>query len=93
MTRTRATNLWIAVACGGAGAVAAWSYAELLPVSLTEQRAAMVLARAGPNGAAAYKAAWNDGRLTRSDMIQLRDQAGRDVDAWIAATRSGRAVN
>ncbi|MGK6324622.1 hypothetical protein ACMGDM_16275 [Sphingomonas sp. DT-51] len=93
MTRTRPTNLWIAVACGCVGAVAAWSYAELLPVSLTEQRAAQVLARAGPNGAAAYKAAWNDGRLTRSDMIQLRDQAGRDVDAWIAASRSARAVN
>ena len=70
-------------------AIAMWCFVNLAPVSLSEERAAQVLARAGPNGAAAYKAAWSDGRLTRTDMRELREQAGRDIDAWIAASRAG----
>lgn len=65
-----------------------WSFVNFMPVSLTEERAAQVLGRAGPNSAAAYKAAWADGRLSRNDMHELREQAGRDIDAWIATSRS-----
>lgn len=66
-------------------AIAMLCFVNLTPVSLSEERAAQVLARAGPHGAAAYKAAWADGRLTRNDMRDLREQAGRDIDAWIAS--------
>jgi hypothetical protein len=82
---TREAHLGIGVLASVCIAIAAWCFVNVMPVALAEERAAQVLARAGPNGAAAYKAAWADGRLTRNDMRKLRDQAGRDIDAWIAS--------
>jgi hypothetical protein len=70
------------IACASVAAGVIWSYAEFVPVDRSEQHAAMVLARTGPHGAAAYGAAWSDGRLTPSDMRALRDAAGRDIDSW-----------
>ncbi|WP_139330296.1 MULTISPECIES: hypothetical protein [Sphingomonas] len=54
-----------------------------MPVDLTEQRHAVTLSKTGPRGKAAFDAAWSDGRLTRMDMYRLREEAGRDIDAWV----------
>lgn len=87
MRREAFVGIGTGLACLCAAA-AMWCFVNLAPVSLSEEHAAQVLARAGPNGAAAYKAAWADGRLTRDDMRELRDQAGRDIDAWIVASEA-----
>lgn len=60
-------------------AASAWIY---LPVGLEEQRAAKVLSGTGSRGAAAYREAIDDGRITRSEMQDLRNAAGSDVDHW-----------
>jgi hypothetical protein len=86
MRREAVAGIGTGLACACAP-IAMWCYVNLTPVSLSEEHAAQVLARAGPNGAAAYKAAWADRRLTRDDMRELREEAGRDIDAWIAASR------
>ena len=51
--------------------------------ALAEQRNAVTLSKTGPRGKAAFDAAWSDGRLTRIDMYRLREEAGRDIDAWV----------
>ncbi|MBW6532612.1 hypothetical protein KZ820_17865 [Sphingomonas sp. RRHST34] len=84
MRREAFVGIGTGLACLCAAA-AMWCFFNLATVSLSEQRAAQVLAQAGPKGAAAYSAAWADGRLTRNDMRELREEAGRDIDAWIAA--------
>lgn len=86
MRREAFASIGTGLACACV-AIAMWCFVNLAPVSLSEEHAAQVLARAGPNGATAYKAAWADGRLTRTDMHELREQAGHDIDAWIAASR------
>jgi len=62
--------------------------ANYMPVSQTEQRHATTLSKTGPRGDAAYRAAWSDGRLTRTDMYEIREEAGHDIDNW--ADMSGR---
>ena len=54
-----------------------------IPVGPKEARAATVLSKTGPQGQAAYRAAWSDGRLTRADMYEIRDASGHDIDNWI----------
>lgn len=67
-----------------AGAGLAWLLiVTYMPVDLTEQRNAVTLSKTGPRGKAAFDAAWSDGRLTRIDMYRLREEAGRDIDAWV----------
>lgn len=87
MRREALAGIGTGLACACV-AIAMWCFVNLAPVSLSEVQAAQVLARAGPNGAAAYKAAWADGRLTRHDMRELREEAGRDIDAWIVASEA-----
>lgn len=53
-----------------------------MPVDLTEQRHATTLSKTGPRGEAAYRAAWSDGRLTRADMYEIREESGQDIDNW-----------
>lgn len=53
------------------------------PVGPKEERAATVLSKTGPQGQAAYRDAWSDGRLTRADMYQIRDASGHDIDNWV----------
>ena len=45
-----------------------------IPVGPKEERAATVLSKTGPQGQAAYRAAWSDGRLTRADMYEIREK-------------------
>ena len=67
-----------------AGAGLAWLLiVTYMPVDQTEQRNAVTLSKTGPRGKAAFDAAWSDGRLTRIDMYRLREEAGRDIDAWV----------
>lgn len=56
--------------------------ASYMPVGQTEQRHAATLSKTGPRGDAAYRAAWSDGRLTRTDMYEIREEAGHDIDNW-----------
>lgn len=51
-----------------------------LPVGRDEESSAMVLSKTGPRGAAAYQTAISDGVLTASDMRQIRDASGVDLD-------------
>lgn len=53
-----------------------------MPVDQTEQRHATALSKTGPRGDAAYRAAWSDGRLTRTDMYEIREESGHDIDNW-----------
>ena len=82
MARSLTSSAVMTIACASVAAGAIWGYAEFMPVDRSEQHAAMVLARTGSRGAAAYRAAWSDGRLTPSDMRALREAAGRDIDSW-----------
>ncbi len=61
-----------------------------VPVDQKEQRNAIALSKTGPRGQAAFRAAWSDGRLTRMDMYELREEAGHDVDTWIASQSPSR---
>ncbi|MDR6789144.1 hypothetical protein J2Y58_002515 [Sphingomonas sp. BE138] len=54
-----------------------------IPVGPKEERAATVLSKTGPQGQAAYRAAWSDGRLTRADMYEIRDASGHEIDNWV----------
>ncbi|WP_242120238.1 hypothetical protein [Sphingomonas lacusdianchii] len=54
-----------------------------IPVGSSEERAATVLSKTGPQGQAAYRDAWSDGRLTRADMYEIRDASGHDIDNWV----------
>lgn len=56
--------------------------ASYMPVGQTEQRHAATLSKTGPRGDAAYRAAWSDGRLTRTDMYEIREESGHDIDNW-----------
>ena len=82
MARSLTSSAVTTIGCVSVAALSLWAYGEFVPVDRSEQHAAMVLARTGPRGTAAYRAAWSDGRLSPSDMRALRDAAGRDIDSW-----------
>lgn len=62
-------------------AVAFLTYDMLLPVNAKQAQSAIVLSKAGPRGAAAYREAIADDVITRQDMRRLRYAAGQDIDA------------
>ncbi|MBB3349431.1 hypothetical protein [Sphingomonas sp. BK069] len=86
MPRSLTSSAVTTITCASVAALSLWAYAEFVPVDRSEQHAATVLARTGPRGAAAYRAAWSDGRLSPGDMRALREAAGRDIDSWNLAS-------
>lgn len=73
------------ILAGGMGAVsiALWPFG---PVSAKGERDALVLSRAGPLGAQAYRTAMVDGQITHTEMSAIREAAGRDIDAEYGLT-------
>jgi hypothetical protein len=82
--RRRAPFSFVILAAGlGAVSIALWPFG---PVSAKGERDAIVLSRAGPLGAQAYRTAMVDGRITHTEMFAIREAAGRDIDAEFGLT-------
>lgn len=77
--RRRVPFSFVILAAGlGAVSIALWPFG---PVSAKGERDAIVLSRAGPLGAQAYRTAMVDGQITHTEMSAIREAAGRDIDA------------
>lgn len=67
--------------------VLAWTFSAVMfagwPLRSVDAKGAhdaVVLSRAGPLGAAAYRTAIADGRITRQELFEIREASGRDLD-------------
>lgn len=77
--RRRVPLSYVLLALGlGMFSLVAWPF---WPVDAKGEHHAIVLSRAGPLGAKAYRSAMSDGRITRDELRTIRDAAGQDLDA------------
>lgn len=82
--RRRVPFSFVMLAAGlGAISIALWPFG---PVSAKGERDAVVLSRAGPLGAQAYRKAMADGQITHTELFAIREAAGRDIDAEFGLT-------
>ncbi|WP_242097689.1 hypothetical protein [Sphingomonas sp. CROZ-RG-20F-R02-07] len=76
--RRRVPLSYVFLALGlGMFSLVAWPF---WPVDAKGEHHAIVLSRAGPLGAKAYRSAMSDGRITRDELRTIREAAGQDLD-------------